>query len=124
MTKSVDDSMRMIYCLVDEFLQTHSALALVQIGDGGVTLGDLGYRGPECTTELAEEAERLWITRDQTPAHRFVLSQVRPQVETTLSQLWRMFVDRVFSRSWPGLWNTSQLKGLLYNLVHAGALTV
>src|SRR6266516_3862442 len=40
------------------------ALALVQRVDGGVTLGDLGYRGPECATTLAEEAEMLLITRD------------------------------------------------------------
>jgi transposase len=99
------------------------ALALVQVVDGGVTLGDLGYRGPECATDLAEEAEMLLITRDQAPAPRFVLSQVRQQVETTFSQLWRKFVDRVFSRSWHGLWNTLQLKVLSYNLIHAGLLS-
>ena len=99
------------------------ALALVQAVDGGVTLGDLGYRGPECATDLAEEADMLLITRDRAPAHRFVLSQVRQQVETTFSQLWRKFVDRVFSRSWTGLWNTLQLKVLYYNLRHAGVLS-
>jgi DDE family transposase len=99
------------------------ALALVQAVAGGVTLGDLGYRGPECAAALAEEAEMLLITRDQAPTHRFVLSQVRQQVETTFSQLWRKFVDRVFSRSWSGLWNTIQLKVLYYNLRHAGILS-
>ena len=99
------------------------ALALVQAVDGGVTLGDLGYRGPECAADLAADAEMLLITRDQAPAHRFVLSQVRQQVETTFSQLWRKFVDRVFSRSWAGLWNTLQLKVLYYNLRHAGLLS-
>jgi transposase len=99
------------------------ALVLVQGLAGGITLGDLGYRGPHCATALAEEAEMLLITRDQAPAHRFVLSQVRQQVETTFSQLWRKFVDRVFSRSWAGLWNTIQLKVLYYNLRHAGVLS-
>lgn len=99
------------------------ALTLVQAVDGGVTLGDLGYRGPECAAALAEDADMLLITRDQAPAHRFVLSQVRQQVETTFSQLWRKFVDRVFSRSWSGLWNTLQLKVLYYNLRHAGVLS-
>lgn len=99
------------------------ALALVQDVDGGVTLGDLGYRGPDCVRELAEEADMLLITRDQAPAHRFVLSQVRQRIETTFSQLWRKFVDRVFSRSWLGLWNTVQLKVLYYNLRHAGLLS-
>jgi transposase len=100
------------------------ALVLVQNVDGGVALGDLGYRGPECARTLAEEAEMLLITRDQVPTHRFVLSQVRQGIETTFSQLWWKFVDRVFSRSWRGLWNTIQLKVLFYNLVHAGVLTV
>jgi hypothetical protein len=59
------------------------------------------------------------MTRDQAPAHRFVLSQVRQQVETTFSQLWRKVVGRVFSRSWEGLWNTIQLKVLYSNLCHA-----
>jgi transposase len=99
------------------------ALDLVQGVDGGVTLGDLGYRGSDCALELADEADMLLITRDQAPAHRFVLSQVRQRVETTFSQLWRKFVDRVFSRSWRGLWNTIQLKVLYYNLRHAGLLS-
>jgi transposase len=98
-------------------------LVLLQGLDGGVTLGDLGYRGSECAADLAEEADMLLITRDQAPAHRFVLSQVRQQVETTFSQLWRKFVDRVFSRSWTGLWNTLQLKVLYSNLCHAGVLS-
>jgi transposase len=99
------------------------ALTLVQAVNGGITLGDLGYRGPQCATALAEEAQMLLITRDQAPAHRFLLSQIRQQVETTFSQLWRKFVDRVFSRSWTGLWNTLQLKVLYYNLCHAGVLS-
>jgi transposase len=100
------------------------ALALVQNVGGGVTLGDLGYRGPECATSLAEDAAVLLVTRDQAPAQKFVLSQVRQRIETTFSQLWRKFVDRVFSRSWGGLWHTLQLKVLYYNLVHAGLVSV
>ena len=100
------------------------ALALVQVVDGGIPLGDLGYRGPECALALAEEAEMWLITRDQAPAPRFGLSPVRQQGETTFRQLWRKFVARVFSRSWLGLWNTIQLKVLFYNLVHAGAVPV
>ncbi len=99
------------------------ALALVQPVDGGIVLGDLGYRGPECATTLAEEAEWLLVTRAQAPAPRFVLSQVRQGIETTFSQLWWKFVDRVLSRSWRGLWDTIQLKVLFYNLLHAGVLT-
>ncbi len=90
---------------------------------GASPWGTWGIGGPECATELAEEGDMLLITRDQAPAHRFVLSQVRQGVETTFSQLWHRFVDRVFSRSWLGLWNTVQLKVLSYNLRHAGLLS-
>lgn len=99
------------------------ALALVETVDGGITLGDLGSRGPECRGRLAEEAEMLLLTRDQAPTHQFTLSHVRQGIETTFSQLWWKFVDRVFSRSWHGLWNTIQLKVLYYNLVHAGIVS-
>lgn len=34
------------------------------------------------------------------------------------------FIDRVFSRSWQGLWNTIKLKVIHYNLCHAGAISV
>jgi len=101
-----------------------TALTLVETVDGGITLGDLGYRGPECRGRLAEETEMLLITRDQAPTHKFTLSHVRQGIETTFSQLWWKFVDRVFSRSWHGLWNTIQLKVLYYNLVHAGLVSV
>ena len=100
------------------------ALALGQTVDGGLTLGDLGDRGPECATSLAEDAEMLLSTPERAPEHKFVLSQVRQGIETTFSPVWWKFVERVFNRSWQGLWNTIQLKVLFYNLVHAGVLTV
>ncbi len=99
------------------------ALALVQSVDGGGTLGDWGYRGPEGAARLAEDAEMLLITRDRAPAPKFLLSQVRQGIETTFSQLWWNFLDRVCSRSWQGLWNTIQLKVLFSNLLHAGVVS-
>ncbi len=56
----------------------------------------------------------LLLTRDRAPEHKFLLSQVRQGIETTFGQLWWQFVDRVFSRSWRGLWNLMQLKVLFY----------
>lgn len=97
-------------------------LTLVQNLDGGILLGDLGYRGPAWALALAEEANLLLLTHAQVPTKKFLLSQVRQGVETTFSQLWWKFFNRVFSRSWHGLWNTLQLKILHYNLVHAGLL--
>ena len=98
------------------------ALALQEGVDGGVSIGDLGYRGPDCAESLAE-AEMLLITRADAPGHKFLLSQVRQGVETMFSQWWHQFIDRVFSRSWNGLWNTLKLKVLHYNLVHAGVVS-
>ncbi|HEX8177952.1 MAG TPA: IS982 family transposase [Pyrinomonadaceae bacterium] len=100
------------------------ALCLMLNADGGIALGDLGYRGAPAATLLAEEAEMLLLTRDDAAQHKFLLSQVRQAVETTFSQLWYKFIDRVFSRSWQGLWNTIMLKVIHYNLCHAGAISV
>jgi transposase len=97
-------------------------LALQEGVDGGVTIADLGYRGPDCAAGLAE-AEMLLLTRDDAPGRKFLLSQVRQGVETMFSQWWHQFIDRVFSRSWNGLWNTLKLKVLHYNLVHAGVVS-
>jgi Transposase DDE domain len=98
-------------------------LTLFEAVDGGITLGDLGYRGKQRAEEWAEEADMLVLTRADAPEKKCLLAQVRQAIETTLSQLWYHFLDRVLSRSWRGLWNTVQLKVLHYNLRHAGVLT-
>jgi hypothetical protein len=98
-------------------------LALSEATDGGVLLGDLGYRG-EPAALTAAEAELLLMTRKDAPAHKKLLSQVRQSIETSFSQLWHQFIDRVFSRSWNGLWNTVKLKVLFYNIRHAGVVSV
>jgi transposase len=98
-------------------------LALLEETDGGIVLGDLGYRGRPAQL-LAEEAELLLITRRDAPERKLLLSQVRQAIETGFSQLWHQFIDRVFSRSWNGLWNTVKLKVLFYNIRHAGVVSV
>jgi hypothetical protein len=99
-------------------------LALAEGGDGGIVLGDMGYRGRPPAQLLAEEAELLLITRKDAPLRKKLLSQVRQAIETSFSQLWHHFIDRVFSRSWNGLWNTVKLKVLFYNIRHAGVVSV
>jgi len=47
---------------------------------------------------------------------------VRERIETVFSCLWQRFVDRVFSRSWEGLWSAVKVKMLHYNLCRAGIL--
>lgn len=97
-------------------------LALMEGAAGGLTLGDLGYRGPNCAETVAEADLRL-ITRADAPERKFLLSQGRQGVERLFSQWWHHFIDRVFSRSWHGRWNTIKLKVLPYNLVQAGVLS-
>ena len=99
------------------------ALLLAAGADGGVALGDLAYRGGPLADLLAEEAEVLLLTSDDARHAKFLLSQVRQGIETSFSQLWHQFIDRIFSRSWNGLWNTVKLKVLFYNLRHAGIVT-
>jgi IS5 family transposase len=99
-------------------------LALLDGVEGGVTLGDLGYRGKQRAEEWAEEAGMLVLTRADAPEQKYLLAQVRQAIETSFSQLWYKFLDRVFSRSWRGLWNTVQLKVIHYNLCQAGVLSV
>jgi Transposase DDE domain len=99
-------------------------LALRDGVEGGVTLGDLGYRGKQRTEEWAEEAGLPVLTRADAPEQKYLLAQVRQAIETSFSQLWYKFMDRVFSRSWHGLWHTVPLKVLHYNLCQAGVLSV
>ncbi|HEX8710215.1 MAG TPA: IS982 family transposase [Pyrinomonadaceae bacterium] len=97
--------------------------ALSQAVDGGIVLCDGGYRSAPLARSLAEESEILLITPQESGARRALISSLRERVETTFSQLWTRFVDRVFSRSWHGLWNTIKLKMLHYNLCRAGLLS-
>jgi hypothetical protein len=99
-------------------------LTLSEQSDGGILIGDLGYRGQPAAQLLAREAQLLLITRQDAPARKKLLSQVRQAIETSFSQLWHQFIDRVFSRSWNGLWNTIKLKVLFYNIRHAGVVSV
>lgn len=92
--------------------------------DGGVALGDFGYRGAEVAAGLAEQCDLLLITTADAREHRALISSLRERIETVFSELWSLFVDRVYSRSWRGLWNTIKLKLLSYNLRHAQILSI
>jgi hypothetical protein len=101
-------------------------LLLAQATDGGILLGDYGYRGENSRDLLWEEADLLLLTTADSADHKArkrLLSQVRQEIETCFSQLWYKFIDRVFSRSWQGLWNTLRLKLIYYNLCNAGVLS-
>lgn len=91
--------------------------------DGGMMLCDGGYRSAPLARLLAEEADLLLITPQESGERRALISSLRERVETTFSQLWNRFIDRIFSRSWHGLWNTIKLKMLHYNLCQSGLLS-
>jgi transposase len=99
------------------------ALALAWSTEGGLVLGDLGYRSEELRELLAEEADLLLLTPADAPRpQKALLSSLRERVETSFSQLWSRFVDLVYSRSWNGLWNTVKLKMLHFNLTQSGRI--
>src|SRR4051794_11915613 len=99
-------------------------LALLDGVEGGVTLGDLGYRGKQRAEEWAEEADMVVLKRANAPDQKLLLAQVRQAIETSFSEPWYRFIDRVFSRPWRGLWNAVHLKIIPYNLCQAGVLSV
>jgi hypothetical protein len=98
-------------------------LELGQSTDGGIVLGDLGYSGEELSALMEEECDLLMMTRREAPEKRELHSSVGQGIETLFSQLWHKFVDRVFSRSWQGLWNTIRLHLLNYNLRCTGIIS-
>jgi len=83
-----------------------------EISNAAIALGDAAYSEANCAEQLTgEELDLLLISRQDISKHwKYLHSQVRQRVETCFSLLWNRFIQRVFSRSWLGLWNTIQLK--------------
>ena len=101
------------------------ASALTQSVTGGIVLADVAYQGDELWEALRDLVEVCVVTPAAAPKgtrERALLSSVRERIETVFSGLWNRFVDRVFSRSWEGLWSTLKLKMLHYNLCRAGII--
>lgn len=59
-------------------------LTLLEAVNGGITRGDLGYRGKQRVEEWAEEADLLVLTRADAPEKKCLLAQVRQALATTL----------------------------------------
>ena len=83
---------------------------------------DLGYRDEALLAQIERDYDVMVINPAQAGERRVLISRVRERVETTFSGLWHRFVDRVFSRSFAGLWSAVLLKMLHYNLCLAGRL--
>jgi hypothetical protein len=95
---------------------------LLPLAAGGAVLVDLGYQDKELLAQIEREYDVLAINPSQAGERRALISTLRERVETTFSGLWNRFVDRVFSRSWIGLWVAVLLKMLHYNLSLAGTV--
>jgi len=87
-----------------------------------ILLPDLGYRSNDLEMDIFDDNQIVLIHPETRPDKRALISSVRERVERTLSQLWTRFIDRVFSRSWNGLWNTIKLKLVHHNLCKAGII--
>jgi hypothetical protein len=100
-----------------------AARALARSTSGGVLLADEGYRGTGLFNWLYEDAQTLRVMPSDdssaTAKEPSAVSRARQQAESSFSELWRRFADRVFARSWHGLWTSLLLKILHANLERA-----
>lgn len=95
---------------------------LLPLAAGGAVLVDLGYKDKQLLEHIEQEYDVMVINPAQAGERRVLISSLRERIETTYSGLWNRFADRVFSRSWQGLWSALLLKMLHYNLCQAGRL--
>lgn len=98
-------------------------VALGMSTGGGVVIGDYGYRGEATYEAFREQAGLIRVMPQDTGSGHTLISQVRQRVETVLSSLWGQFIDRVYARSWNGLWSTIKLKLCYFNLKMAGLVS-
>ncbi|MEP6904245.1 MAG: hypothetical protein ABJA66_21180 [Actinomycetota bacterium] len=96
------------------------------IEQDSLCLADLGYRGEDFQLEMFEAEGVLFLTRNDIAEAEIkkLHSQIRNRIETTFGELWRRFTDRIYSRSWLGLWNTLLLKMLDCKLCQTNILPI
>lgn len=92
------------------------AEALTEFLNGSLAIGDLAYRGEKLQNQVWEENGCLLITKQDAKQRGYRLPPIRQRIEAGFSIMWHHFIDRIFSRSWLGLWNTLLLKVLYFNL--------
>ena len=98
--------------------------ALASALDGGIGIGDANYSGAAFQQEVGDQTELQMVTWIEAKPARSLLGQLRIRIEGVFAKLWAKFIDRIYSRSWVGLWNTVKLKILHYNLVTSKLLEV
>lgn len=101
-----------------------AARALARSTSGGILLADEGYRGGDLFDWLYDQAQTLRVMPSDDPSEgHSAVSQARQQAESSFSGPWRRFSDRVYARSWHGLWTSLLLKVLHFNLERAGIVS-
>jgi hypothetical protein len=100
-----------------------AAEALAMSTGGGLLLGDQGYSGEELFDWLYDRVQTLRVMPSDDEDGFSAVSQVRQRIESSFSGLWSRFVDRIYSRSWHGLWTSLLLKTLHFNLEQAGIVS-
>lgn len=100
-----------------------TSIWLAAATDGGILAADQAYGRDETMEALEREADMLVLTRRRARPKKGLMSRVRQPIETFFAKLCHRFIDKVYSRSWRGLWSTIKLKLLAYNLCHAGLLS-
>lgn len=100
-----------------------AALWLTAAADGGIVVADQAYGGEETCEALERQTDMLVLTSKRVRPKKGLMSRVRQPIETFFAKLCHRFIDKVYSRSFEGLWNTIKLKLLAYNLSHAGLLS-
>lgn len=107
--------------LTSGVVNDRNGLVLCQEMTDGILLSDNGYAGNPAFDALIEDTGVIRLMPSD--AAQSVVSRLRQRIETTFSQCWRSFLDRVFSRSWRGLWNTIKLKLICYNFLRLGLVS-
>jgi hypothetical protein len=83
--------------------------------------GDQGYSGEETFDWLYDEAQTLRVMpSDEDKSGHPTVSQVHQRIKSSFSSLWRRLADRMYSRSWRGLWTSLLLKILDFNMGRVG----
>ena len=107
--------------LTSGVVNDRNGLVLCQEMTDGILLSDNGYAGNPAFDALIEDTGVIRLMPSD--AAQSVVGRLRQRIETTFSQCWRSFLDRVFSRSWRGLWNTIKLKLICYNFLRLGLVS-
>jgi hypothetical protein len=101
-----------------------AAKALAMSTGGGLLLGDQGYSGEDTFGWLWKNAQMLRaMPSEEEKEGLSTVSQVRQRIESSCLEVWRRFVDRIYTRLRRGPWTSLVLEMIHSNLEQAGIVT-